>query len=182
MLVCRQSPRIFLALKGGIICFTYQAEVRDEKYNKLVRRKDWLKCDSGIKAVCLSSTETYLAVLIAPNANENAKIQIYRMDVSEGLFYQLYRVEENIPASIELIDFSAHHDYLVYQGSDEEQTVLDLLTREKVKPGAIENQIEWNEDAKRTSPSMLEVTAAYSEENKLLRLVQVMDKCVVATD
>jgi len=63
------------------------------------------------------------------------------MDVPDGSFYQLYKVEENIPASIELIDFSADHDYLVYQGPDEEQTILDLLNKEKVKPGVIENQI-----------------------------------------
>lgn len=47
MLVCKLSPRIFLVLKGGIMCLSYQAEVRDEKYNKLIRpknNKDWLKC------------------------------------------------------------------------------------------------------------------------------------------
>jgi len=29
---------------------------------------------------------------------------------------------------------------------------------------------------------MLDIAAAYSEENKLLKLVKVMNKCVVATD
>lgn len=68
---------------------------------------------------------------------ENAKIEIYNLEVPEGQFYSVYKVEENINANIELIDFSADHDYLVFQSTDEEMTILDLLSKEKVKPGSI---------------------------------------------
>jgi hypothetical protein len=103
--------------------------------------------------------------------------------VSEnGGFYAQYKVEDNIPASIDLIDFCIDHDYLLYQGPDEEQTIIDLMSKEKVKASAIESQLEWNEEAKKTSPALAEIMSTFSDENKLLRLVQVMNKCLVATD
>lgn len=77
-------------------------------------------------------------------------------------FYKIYKVEENIPASIDLIDFCIDHDYLLYQGPDEEQTILDLMTKEKVKISSIENELEWAEEAKKISPSVSDITALYS--------------------
>lgn len=56
------------------------------------------------------------------------------------------------------------------------------MTKEKIKAGTLENPPEWNEEAKRTTPGIKEITTFYSEENKLLKVVQVMNKGVIATD
>ena len=123
-----------------------------------------------------------MAVLVAQSSLHNSKIEIYNLETVEGQFYALYKVEENIPASIDLIDFCIDHDYLLYQGPDEDQTIIDLMSKEKIKATAIESPLEWSEEAKKTSPAVVDITAIFSEENKLLRLVQVMNKCLVATD
>jgi hypothetical protein len=34
-----------MVLKGSIITYNYQAEVKDDKYNKLQKGKYWLKCE-----------------------------------------------------------------------------------------------------------------------------------------
>jgi len=39
MLACKNSSRIFLVMKSSIITYSYQAEIKDDKYNKFVRRK-----------------------------------------------------------------------------------------------------------------------------------------------
>jgi hypothetical protein len=44
MLVCQKSHRIFIVLRGSILTYTYQAEVKDDKFNKLQKSKNWLKC------------------------------------------------------------------------------------------------------------------------------------------
>lgn len=46
MLVCQKSHRIFIVLRGSILTYSYQAEVKDDKFNKLQKGKNWLKCDS----------------------------------------------------------------------------------------------------------------------------------------
>lgn len=56
MLACKLSSRIFVVMKNSIATYSYQAEVRDEKYNKFLRRKEWLKCESGIKAAVLNTS------------------------------------------------------------------------------------------------------------------------------
>ena len=53
-------------------------------------------------------------------------------------------MEENLQASIDVIDFCTDHEYLVYQGTDEEQTIIDLMTKEKIKAGTLENPPDWN--------------------------------------
>lgn len=45
MLACKSSSKIFMVLKGAIIIYNYQAEVKDERYNKLTKGKQWLKCE-----------------------------------------------------------------------------------------------------------------------------------------
>jgi hypothetical protein len=57
--------------------------------------------------------------------------------VQEGQFFALYRMEESPQASIDVIDFCTDHDYLVCQGTDEEQTIIDLMTKEKIKTGTL---------------------------------------------
>ena len=182
MLACKLSPRIFLVLKGGVTVYNYTSDLKDERNSRLQRRKEWMKCESGIKAAILSSRENYLAVLIAPSSLQNAKIEIYNLNSPDAQFYQLYKVEENIPASIEVIDFCVDHDYLVYQSPDEEQTIIDMLTCEKVKAGSVENNLEWNEDAKKTSPSVRDISIFYSEENRLMKVVQAMNTSIIASD
>lgn len=56
------------------------------------------------------------------------------------------------------------------------------MSREKIKLSSIESQLEWAEEAKKISQSLTDITGLYSEDNRLLRLVQVMNKCLVATD
>jgi WD40 repeat protein len=56
------------------------------------------------------------------------------------------------------------------------------MSREKIKATVIESQLEWSEAAKKMSPAVADITATFSDENKLLKLVQVMNKCLVATD
>jgi WD40 repeat protein len=182
MLVCRKSSRIFIVLRGSILTYNYQAEVKDDKYNKLQKGKNWLKCESEIKTAVINNSETFLAVLVAAGTLQNAKIEIYNLGVQEGQFYALYRVEEYLQPSIDVIDFCTDHEYLVYQGADEEQTIIDLMTKEKIKAVTLENPPVWNEEAKRTAPNIKEIATYYSEENKLLRVVQVMNEGVIATD
>lgn len=57
--------------------------------------------------------------------------------MQEGQFFALYRMEESPQASIDVIDFCTDHDYLVCQGTDEEQTIIDLMTKEKIKTGTL---------------------------------------------
>lgn len=78
-----------------------------------------------------------MAVLVAPGPLQNAKIEIYNLKSPEGQFFALYRVEENLQASIDVIDFCTDHEYLVYQGTDEEQIIIDLMTKEKIKAGTL---------------------------------------------
>lgn len=140
------------------------------------------KCEAGVKAATMSSQENYLAVLVAQSEEHNSKIEIYNLSAPDTHFYKVYWVEDNIPASIDLIDFCIDHDYLLFQGPDEEQTIIDLMSREKIKMSVIESELEWAEEAKKTSRSVTDIVSQYSEESKLLRLVQVMNKCLVATD
>lgn len=44
MLACKLSSRIFIVQKNAITTFSYQAEVKDDKFNKLVKSKMALKC------------------------------------------------------------------------------------------------------------------------------------------
>lgn len=83
-------------------------------------------------------------MLVAPGPLQNAKIEIYNLTVVEGQFFSQYKVEENLQASIDVIDFCTDHEYLVYQGTDEEQTIIDLMTKEKIKAGTLENPPDWN--------------------------------------
>ena len=55
MLACKLSARIFLVLKGGVMVYNYSADSKDERNSRLQRRKEWMKCESGIKAAVLSS-------------------------------------------------------------------------------------------------------------------------------
>lgn len=56
MLACKSSSKIFMVLKGAIMIYNYQAEVKDEKYNKLSKGKQWLKCELEIKAAALNNS------------------------------------------------------------------------------------------------------------------------------
>ena len=59
---------------------------------------------------------------------------------------------------------------------------MDLLSKEIINTNSIEFELEWNEDAKRTSKNIRDISAAYSDDNHLLRIVQVMNLSILATD
>lgn len=81
---------------------------------------------------------------MAPGPLQNAKIDVYALTAQDSQFYIHYMVVENLQASIDVIDFCTDHEYLVYQGADDEQTIIDLMTKEKIKAGTLENPPEWN--------------------------------------
>lgn len=47
-------------------------------------------------------------------------------------FFIQYKLLENIPANIEIIDFSTDNGYLVYKQSDEDETIIDLTAKEAI--------------------------------------------------
>lgn len=100
MVACRLSHKIYFVMKQGIVTYSYQSDIKDEKYNQFTWRKETLKCDSDIKAAIINTKETYLAILISPNSLQNAKIEIYNLESAEGQFHSMYKVIENIPASV----------------------------------------------------------------------------------
>jgi hypothetical protein len=160
MLACRLANRVFLVMKHSIAENCVMGEGKEG--GKILKFNRSLKCEPGIKTAAISSQENYLAVLVAQSSLHNSKIEIYNLTVPDTQFYKIYKIEENIPASIDLIDFCVDHDYLLYQGPDEEQTIIDLMTREKVKLSAVETHLEWAEEAKKTSPSLADITGLYS--------------------
>jgi hypothetical protein len=56
MLAFKLNPKIFFVLKGSIVTYSYQAEVKDDKYNKLYKLKQWLKCELEIKAAAINNS------------------------------------------------------------------------------------------------------------------------------
>lgn len=68
-------------------------------------------------------------MLVAQSSLQFSKIEIYNLNAPDTQFYKIYKIEENISASIDLIDFCIDHDYLLYQGPDEEQTIIDLMSK-----------------------------------------------------
>lgn len=89
---------------------------------------------------------------------------------------------ENIPANIEIIDFSTDNGYLVYKNSDEDETIIDLTTKSQIYPKEIEFELEWNEEAKKTSKYIRDICSTYSDENKLKSIIQIMNHSVITTD
>ena len=47
-------------------------------------------------------------------------------------------IRENIPANIDIIDFSTDNGYLVYKNLDEDETIIDLTTKESINTDLIE--------------------------------------------
>jgi hypothetical protein len=72
-------------------------------------------------------------------------------------------VLENIPANIEIIDFSTDNGYLVYKNSDEDETIIDLTTKSQIYTKEIEFELEWNEEAKKTSKYIRDICSTYSD-------------------
>lgn len=175
MLTCRLTNKLFIVLKNSIQVYqcTSEESKSSKPTNKFKKEKEHLKLSqSEIKAGILSVNEQFLAILIAPNQEENAKIQIYDLHKGEGDFYLQHKLLENIPANIEIIDFSTNNGYLVYKNSDEDETIIDLTTKESTSPDTIECNLEWNEEAKKTSPFIRDICSTYSDENKLLKIVE----------
>lgn len=50
MIACKGSPKILVILKNSILTFNYQAEIKDDKYNKFQRRKEFAKFDNILAA------------------------------------------------------------------------------------------------------------------------------------
>jgi hypothetical protein len=53
-------------------------------------------------------------------------------------FYGLHKILENIPSDIEIIDFSTDNGYFVYKNSEDEETIIDLITKEVINTNMIE--------------------------------------------
>jgi hypothetical protein len=50
MIAFKSSPRILVVLKNSILTYHYQAEIKDDKYNKFQRRKEFSKFDNILAA------------------------------------------------------------------------------------------------------------------------------------
>ena len=144
MLVCKLTNKIFLVLKHAINEYTVVGEggkeSKESREGKLLKFKSSKAEPSGIKTAALSARENYLAVLVAQSSVNNSKIDIFTLPESsdiKGEFFAECRTRDNIPANIDLLDFCADHDYLLFQGQDEEQTIIDLMSWEKVKASEV---------------------------------------------
>lgn len=134
MLTSKLSNKIFIVLKKGIEIYQYQENQKSgtKKPNRFKKLKESLKYPSSeIKAAVLSLNEKYMALLIAPNHLQNSKIEIYDLGSPDDKnFYLLYKVLEHIPENIEIIDFSTDNGFLLYKNPDEDETIIDLTTKQ----------------------------------------------------
>lgn len=65
---------------------------------------------------------------------------------------------------------------------DSDNIVTKLLSKERVNLLPTEFHIEWAGRGRKTLENVKAVNSFYSEDNQMLALVQILDKCVVATD
>lgn len=134
-------------------------------------------------------------MLIAANQTENAKLLVYTLNIRSNQkqerrltaepreAFVLYHVVENLSANVDFIDFSTDNEYLVFKNRDDsENFVVRLLSKERVNSSNSEFHIEWAGPGKKTLESVRAITSFYNEDNHMLGLAQIMDRCVVATD
>ena len=184
MLACKLTNKLFIVLRDSIQVYqcTSEESKNSKPMNRFKKEKEHLKLgQSEIKAGILSVNEQFLAILSAPRQGD-AAIQIYDLHKSEGDFYLQHKLLEEIPASIRVIDFSTDNGYLVYRSSAADETIIDLTTKESIDTDMIEFELEWNEEAKKTSPYIRDICSTYGDSNRLLRIAEIRNHSILATD
>ena len=174
MVVCRSKPRIFIAFDNEIIVLKNEEGFPyDKNYN--------MKYKAAISDMKMSYNERILTVALAPNNEQNAKIEIYDADNEENSLKLLCSVD-NLATSIEFLDFSTDNFYLLYKDHFEEVVIIDLTNLKKINTIYVEFDIEWCSDGIKVSDKIKGIQTFYSDENKFLKISKVGERSMIVTD
>lgn len=119
MIVCKLSPKIIIAFEKEVIVLN--ADTENYNLNQSLN----LKSKSAISDMKLSFDEKMLALALARNDEQNAKIEIYDVENEENHFRLLCSID-NLNTSVEYLDFSTDNFYLLYKDTADEIAILDL--------------------------------------------------------
>ena len=70
----------------------------------------------------------------------------------------------------------------MYKDNFEEISIIDLCNRKKLNTIFIEHDIEWTSDGIKISEKVKGVHNYYSDENKIIKILPILNKAIIVTD
>ena len=124
-----------------------------------------------------------MALLVGSAQMDLYSIQLYDLtQLDNNNNFKQYKILDHIPTNVEIIDFSTDNEYLICKNTEDQQTIIQLSTHEVINENMIEFELEYCDEAKKTSKNIRDILQLYGEDNRLMKIAQIMNHSIIATD
>ena len=125
----------------------------------------------------LSIDEKKLALSLARNQEQNAKIEIYDTENEENGFRLLCSID-NLNTSVEYLDFSTDNFFLLYKDISDEYAIIDLSLQKRINTLSFEFDLEWCSDGIKMAEKAKGVHSCYTDENRITKITIISENSI----